>query len=232
MSLSFDNVQFPIRENLLKLKEELPEGVKLVAVSKTHPPDVIMQAYQASHRVFGENKIQELTAKQEELPGDIEWHMIGHMQSNKVKYCAPFVDLIHSVDSLKLMNVIQREAEKNDRTIPVLLQMHIAEEDSKFGLSREELLALLNHQNRSQWTRVRLSGLMGMATFTPEQEQVSREFRFLRKLFDEVKRDYFANDPQFKELSMGMSGDYRLAVDEGSTILRIGSLIFGSRNYT
>lgn len=221
-----------IPEQLEKIKTELPQHVKLIAVSKTHPVSVIMEAYNAGHKIFGENRVQELISKYDEMPKDIEWHLIGHLQTNKVKYIAPFVSLIHSVDSLKLLSVIDKEAQKCNRVIDCLLQVYIASEETKFGLSADELHELLQNPEFEQLQNVRVCGLMGMATFTDNMEQVRLEFRFLKKLFNEVKQTYFQNQPWFKELSMGMSSDYRIAIEEGSTMVRIGSNIFGHRSYT
>jgi len=221
-----------IPEQLEKIKNELPQHVKLIAVSKTHPVSVIMEAYNAGHKFFGENRVQELISKYDEMPKDIEWHLIGHLQTNKVKYIAPFVSLIHSVDSLKLLSVIDKEAQKCNRVIDCLLQVYIASEETKFGLSADELHELLQNQEFEQLQNVRVCGLMGMATFTDNMEQVRMEFRFLKKLFNEIKQTYFQNQPWFNELSMGMSSDYRIAIEERSTMVRIGSNIFGHRSYT
>lgn len=221
-----------IPEQLEKIKGELPQYVKLIAVSKTHPVNVIMEAYNAGHKIFGENRVQELISKYDVMPKDIEWHLIGHLQTNKVKYIAPFVSLIHSVDSFKLLWVIEKEAQKCNRIIDCLLQVYIASEETKFGLSADELHGLLQNPEFEQLQNVRVCGLMGMATFTDNMEQVRMEFRFLKNLFNEVKQTYFKNHPWFKELSMGMSSDYRIAIEEGSTMVRIGSNIFGHRSYT
>jgi pyridoxal phosphate enzyme (YggS family) len=215
-----------IPNNLKKILDQLPEHVSLVAVSKTKSPEEIMQAYEAGQRDFGENKIQELVWKQEELPKDIRWHMIGHVQRNKVKYMASFVHLIHGVDSLKLLREIDKQGAKHDRVIPCLLQVHIAEEESKFGFSEMELIELLNQLADESLEHVAITGLMGMATFTDDQDQLAREFKFLSALKSGLQEDY----PQLQELSMGMSGDYELAVDYGSSMVRIGSSIFGHRN--
>lgn len=206
--------------------------MKLVAVSKTHSVEEIMEAYQTGQRCFAENKAQELSAKQPLLPSDIEWHFIGHLQSNKVKYIAPFVSLIHSVDSLKLLQVIDKEASKNGRTISCLLQFHIAEEDTKFGLDIEEAEEILESKAYRELKNISIAGIMGMATFTDDYDQVRREFRHLKAIFDQLKGKYFAHDPAFREISMGMSDDYEIAVSEGSTLVRIGSSIFGARIYT
>lgn len=221
-----------ITSNLNNIRALLPDYVKLIAVSKTHPVSVIMEAYRAGHKIFGENRVQELLAKYNEMPKDIEWHLIGHLQTNKVKYIAPFVSLIHSVDSLKLLSVINKEAQKCDRVIDCLLQVYIASEETKFGLSADELHELLQSPELDQLQNVRICGLMGMATFTDNLQQVRTEFRFLKNLFEEVKQKYFKDKPWFKELSMGMSSDYQIAVEEGSTMVRIGSNIFGHRSYT
>lgn len=216
-----------IKDNLISIKNELPEGVTLVAVSKTKPNKDILEAYEAGHRSFGENKVQEMVAKWEELPKDIEWHMIGHVQRNKVKYMAEFVSLIHGVDSLKLLKEIDKQAKKHDRVIPCLLQMHIAEEDTKFGLDDSELEALLQSDEFKAMENVKIVGLMGMATFTSDENQVRKEFAHLKSIFDKLKQKL----PEISILSMGMSGDYALAIAEGSTMVRIGSSIFGARNY-
>ena len=203
---------------------------KLIAVSKTKPAEMIEEAYEGGHRAFGENKVQELTDKAEKLPKDIEWHMIGHLQRNKVKYLAPFVHLIHGVDSPRLLKEINKQAKKVDRVIPVLLQMHIAEEDSKFGLDQSELEELLTSEAFKEMENVEVVGLMGMATFTEDEDKIRREFKSLKKTFDHVKEKYNDEKLNLRELSMGMSGDYEIAVAEGSTMVRVGSAIFGSRN--
>jgi pyridoxal phosphate enzyme (YggS family) len=206
-------------------------GCRLVAVSKTHPVELIQQAYDAGQRLFGENRVQELTAKQPELPADIEWHLIGHLQTNKVKYLAPFVHTIQSIDSLKLLLEIERQAERHGRVIQGLLQFHIADEETKFGLSLPEAEALLQDEAVRRLRHVRLAGVMGIATNTPDQSQLRREFQTLRGYFQQLKAAYFPADEAFREISMGMSGDYRLAIEEGSTLIRVGSAIFGSRAY-
>ena len=216
-----------ITQNLNDLKKTLKSGVTLVAVSKTKPTEAIVEAYNTGHRVFGENKVQEMTGKWEQLPKDIEWHMIGHLQRNKVKYMAPYVSLIHGVDSLKLLAEINKQALKHERTIDCLLQMHIAQEDTKFGLSEEELTALLVSDQFKAMNNVRIRGLMGMATFTENEAQIRSEFQFLKAQFDSLKKSL----PEVDILSMGMSGDYKIAMDCGSTMVRIGSSIFGARNY-
>lgn len=216
-----------ISENLKNLKKELPEHVTLVAVSKTRPVNDLMEAYNSGQRIFGENKIQEMTEKWQQMPEDVEWHMIGHVQRNKVKYMAEFVSLIHGVDSLKLLKEIEKQAAKHDRVIPCLLQIHIAEEDTKFGLSEEEAIALLGSEELQAMKHVKIIGLMGMATFTDDKDQVKREFQSLKSLFGKLSQ----NKPEIKVLSMGMSGDYAIAINCGSTMVRIGSSIFGARNY-
>ena len=213
-----------IAENLKQLKKEIPEKVSLVAVSKTKSAESIQEAYNAGQRDFGENKVQEMVQKWELLPRDIQWHMIGHVQRNKVKYMAPFVHLIHGVDTQKLLLEIEKQAAKNDRVINCLLQVHIAEESSKFGFEPNEVAAILK-QNQSL-SHVNIIGLMGMATFTDDKEQIKREFQQLKSLFDEL----FASKPN-PVLSMGMSGDYPLAIATGSNMIRVGSLLFGARNY-
>ncbi|TCO09101.1 YggS family pyridoxal phosphate-dependent enzyme [Natronoflexus pectinivorans] len=218
-----------IKTNLQQIEESIPGGVSLIAVSKTHPPELILEAYQHGQRQFGENKVQELTAKVDVLPGDIEWHMIGHLQSNKVKYIAPFVSLIHGVDSYKLLKVIDKEAKKNHRIIKCLLQIHIAKESTKFGLSDDELHELLKSNEWKKLSNVQIIGLMGMATFTDNQCVIRTEFKSLKQLFEEVKDLYFQNDSGFREISMGMSDDYQIAIEEGSTMVRVGSAIFGER---
>ncbi len=220
-----------IAEGIKQIKDELNDGVCLVAVSKTKPNEAIMEAYQTGHRVFGENKVQELVKKQEELPQDIEWHFIGHLQTNKVKYIAPFISLIHGVDSLKLLKTINKEGRKNKRLIPCLLQFHIAEEESKFGLDLEEANALLSSSDFAGLEFVELRGVMGMGTYTDDLEQLRKEFRSLNKYFHELKEHYFQDQSSFSQISMGMSDDYQLAVGEGSTMVRVGSKIFGEREY-
>ena len=220
-----------IAENLIRIKNTLPAGVKLAAVSKTHPVEDILEAYSAGQKCFAENKAQELAAKQPLLPEDIEWHFIGHLQTNKVKYIAPFVSCIHSVDSLKLLQIINKEAGKCQRVIRCLLQFHIAGEETKFGLSPEEALELLNAQEYKDMGNIRIAGVMGMATFTDDTALVRQEFRQLRHYFNSLKEDFFSGDPGFCEISMGMSDDYLIAVEEGSTIVRVGSSIFGARSY-
>ena len=216
-----------VSENIKKYRSELPEDVKLVAISKTKPNEDLMEAYEAGQRIFGENKIQEMTDKWEELPKDIEWHMVGHVQRNKVKYMAPYVNLIHAVDSLKLLKEINKRAKQNKRSIDCLLQIKIAEEDSKFGISRQEAREILESEAYAEMKHVNIVGLMGMATFTEDEQQVCQEFDRLKSAFDDFSQDF----PDLKEISMGMSGDYKIAVECGSTMVRIGSSIFGERNY-
>jgi len=218
-----------ISQNLKNILTTIPSGVKLIAVSKTKPNEAIVEAYQSGQRIFGENKAQELAAKQKDLPSDIEWHMIGHMQSNKVKYIAPFVALIHSVDSLNLLEEINKQALKNKRIIGVLIQFHIAEEESKFGFSMEEAEALLSSKEFKELKNIEVCGIMGMATFTKNQDQIKKEFQQLKAYFTQLKSSYFIDNERFNEISMGMSGDYLLAIQEGSTMVRVGSSIFGGR---
>jgi len=218
-----------IVENLEHLREELPGEVTIVVVSKTRSDQEILEAYHSGHRDFGENKVQELVAKQERLPGDIRWHMVGHLQSNKVRFLAPFIHMVHSVDSMKLLGVINREAEKKGRIIDCLLQLHIAREETKFGLSGEELFELVSSPGFSSMQHVRVRGLMGMATYTENMDRVREEFRHLKLIFERIKREVFPGASWFDQLSTGMSGDYRVAVEEGSTVVRIGSIIFGPR---
>ncbi|HBI01166.1 MAG TPA: YggS family pyridoxal phosphate-dependent enzyme [Flavobacterium sp.] len=217
-----------IQQNLNKIKSSLPPHVTLVAVSKTKPVSDLMEAYNAGQRIFGENKIQEMTEKWEQMPKDIQWHMIGHVQSNKVKYMIPYVSLIHGVDSLKLLKEINRLAVKWRKKVDCLLQIHIAEEDTKFGLDEKELNDLLSSEEFKTFENIRIVGLMGMATFTENQDQIKREFFHLKSIFDKHKQLTIDNC-QLNTLSMGMSGDYQLAIECGSTMVRIGSSIFGSR---
>ncbi len=211
------------------LEQLAPTRTKLIAVSKTHSPERVMELYNQGHRIFGENRVQELTTKYEALPKDIEWHLIGHLQTNKVKYIAPFVACIHSVDSGKLLAEIDKQAAKHDRVIDCLLQFHIAEEETKFGLDEAEAAELLQSPDFQALKNVRITGVMGMATFTDDQVQVQREFLQLKRIFDNLKTRFFQDQPSFKEISMGMSGDYLLAVEEGSTMVRVGTLLFGER---
>ena len=215
-----------IAENLKKVKALIPEHVKLVAVSKTNPVAVLQEAYNAGQRDFGENKVQELMEKQPHLPSDIRWHFVGHLQTNKVKFLAPFVHLIHSVDSLKLLKEINKEAQKHHRIVDCLLEFHIAEEDTKFGLNLSEAIEILSSMDFQNIRNVRICGVMGMATFTSNQDQIRREFQTLHQIFQTLKQKYFADQPYFCEISMGMSDDYSIAIEEGSTMIRVGSTIF------
>lgn len=220
-----------ITDKINEILASIPKNVKLVAVSKTKPIEYIKEAYEGGYRIFGENKPQELKTKFEALPKDIEWHFIGHLQTNKVKYIAPFVSLIHAVDSIKLLKMINKEAEKNNRTINCLLQFHIADEDSKFGLSFEEALGMLESDEFKSLKNISIVGVMGMATHTDNQEQISKEFSNLKNIFSNLKDRFFTNSNSFTEISMGMSGDYKLAIEQGSSMIRVGSSIFGARNY-
>jgi pyridoxal phosphate enzyme (YggS family) len=217
-----------IAANLKEIKKSIPEKVTLVAVSKTKPNEDILAAYEAGQHVFGENKVQEMTQKWENLPKDIEWHMIGHLQRNKVKYMAKFVSLIHGVDSFRLLKEINKQGAKYNRVIPCLLQMHIAKEETKFGLDEKELQAIVHSDDFKAMENIEIQGLMGMATFTDNESQVRKEFKTLKSIFKELKIAL----PDIDTLSMGMSGDYKVAIEEGSTMVRIGSSIFGSRNYS
>jgi pyridoxal phosphate enzyme (YggS family) len=216
-----------IEQNLTEIKSQLPNHVTLVAVSKTKPVADLMEAYNAGQRIFGENKIQEMTEKWEEMPKDIQWHMIGHVQTNKVKFMAEYVSLIHGVDSLKLLQEINKQAQKHNRVIDCLLQIYIAEEESKFGLDEEELIEILRYvqNDKNELKNIKIVGLMGMATFTEDQNQIKKEFQNLKTIFDK----FTIHNSQFTTLSMGMSGDYKLAIECGSTMVRIGSSIFGTR---
>ena len=214
-----------IKQNLLKIKSNLPENVALVAVSKTKPVTDLMEAYNAGQRIFGENKIQEMTEKWEQMPKDTQWQMIGHVQTNKVKFMAEYVSLIHGVDSLKLVHEINKQAQKHNRVIDCLLQIYIADEESKFGLDQNELDELLQQVQQEKLNNIKIVGLMGMATFTENKEQIKKEFLNLKSIFDKFK----IHNSDFSILSMGMSGDYQLAIDCGSTMIRIGSSIFGGR---
>ncbi len=218
-----------IKNTITKLNQNLPAGARLIAVSKTQPLTLLQEAYNAGQRLFGENKVQELVPKHEALPNDIEWHMIGHLQSNKVKYIAPFVHLIHSIDSSRLLEEVNKQAIKNNRVIPCLLQVHIASEETKFGFGLEEVHALLLSENFVSLKNIRVKGLMGMATFTENKEQIRTEFKSLKALFDSLKQVTLPDNVKLDELSMGMSGDYAIALEEGSTLIRVGSAIFGDR---
>lgn len=217
-------------EAYLEITQEVQaKNARLIAVSKTKPASKILHLYNQGQRLFGENKVQELTEKQAILPLNIEWHLIGHLQRNKVKFIAPFVAMIHSVDSEKLLAEINKEAMKNERIIPCLLQIHIAEEETKFGFSADEALQLLENTDLNKYPNIAICGLMGMATNTANTEQIAREFALLQKLFVDIKSRFFAEKPHFKELSMGMSGDYKIALEQGATLIRVGSLLFGER---
>ncbi len=220
-----------ITEAIKQYKSNLPEEVELIAVSKTFPIDDIKDAYTCGQRHFGENKVQELTEKATTLPTDIKWHMIGHLQTNKVKYIAPFIHLIHSVDSLKLLETINKEAIKNNRTIDVLMQIHVAQEETKFGLLPDELYQLLSNDNWHNLHNIRICGLMSVASFTDDIEQIKHEFMTVKQVFSKCKEEYFVNADYFKEISMGMTNDYTIAIDCGATLIRIGNGIFGKRYY-
>lgn len=231
MSLTQDLNMSQIKSKIRDLKESLPEHVRLVAVSKFHPTSSVGEAYDAGQRIFGESKVQELTVKAEALPKDIEWHFIGHLQTNKVKYIAPFVSLIHSVDSLRLLQEINKFAEKNNRVIDCLLQVYIAKEDTKFGLDLDECRTILSDELFLEMNNVRVTGVMGMATFCENETLIRQEFKTLKCVFDTLKNDFFADKDYFREISMGMSDDYQIAIEEGSTLVRIGSSIFGVRSF-
>lgn len=216
-----------IKHNLEKINSSIPKGITLVAVSKTKPISDLQEAYNQGQRIFGENKIQEMVNKHEALPKDIKWHMIGHLQRNKIKYIAHFVDLIHGVDSLKTLREINKQAKKHDRVIKCLLQARIAKEETKFGLPFEEIKNILNSEDFQLLENVDVSGLMGMATFTKEETILNEEFRSLKELYEDLKSE----NSSFETLSMGMSGDYQIAIENGSTMIRVGSSIFGARNY-
>ena len=220
-----------IAENLQKVKATLKPNVELVAVSKFHPAEAIQEAYEAGQRVFGESHVQELVEKEKVLPKDIQWHFIGHLQTNKVKYMAPFVSLIHSMDSLKLMKEIDKQGQKCGRVIDVLLQIHVAAEETKFGFTPEEVVEMLQGEEWKNCTHVRIVGLMAMATNTDDEARIGREFESVAQLFEVLKDSFFADNPEFKEISMGMSGDYLIAQEHGSTMVRVGSMIFGERIY-
>ncbi len=220
-----------IAEQIKNITSSLPTTTRLIAVSKTKPLEDIQEAYNAGQRVFGENKALEMRDKHEALPKDIEWHFIGHLQTNKIKYIIPYVSLIHSIDSLNLLKEVNKEATKKGRKVDCLLQFHIAQEDTKFGLSYEEAEQLLSSTEYKQMENIRIVGVMGMATFTDNNTQVSAEFGSLRTIFDKLKKEYFSAEESFCELSMGMSDDYHLAIEQGSTLVRVGSAIFGKRNY-
>ena len=220
-----------IADNLKQVLAELPSGVRLVAVSKFHPNEAIEEAYHAGQRIFGESKVQEMTAKYESLPKDIEWHFIGHLQTNKIKYMIPYVSRIHGIDTSKLLAEVNKQAGKAGRIVNCLLQIHVAQEETKFGFSPEECREMLEGGEWKQLTHVRICGMMGMASNTEDTEQIKSEFRLLNSLFQEFKATWFADSEAFTELSMGMSHDYHEAIASGSTLIRVGSKIFGERNY-
>jgi PLP dependent protein len=219
-----------VSENLVKIRKEIPDHVKLVAVSKTKPDSLVMEAYNAGQRIFGENKVQDIAARQPNLPEDIRWHFIGHLQTNKVKFITPFVAMIESVDRMKVLREINKQATKADRTIPCLLQFHIAKEETKFGLDMAEVKQILESEEYANMKNIVVAGVMGMATYTTDTDRIRREFKLLKSIFRELKITYFSDEPAFREISMGMSGDFQIAIEEGSTMVRIGSLIFGERN--
>jgi pyridoxal phosphate enzyme (YggS family) len=220
-----------IKSNILEVKKQIPANVKLVVVTKTMPVTMLKEAYDCGERLFGENKVQELVNKQNQLPSDIQWHLIGHLQTNKVKYIAAFVEMIESVDSLKLLQEIDKQAGKVSRNQKVLMQFHIAEEETKFGLDLSEAIEILQYLQTEPLLNTIICGVMGMATFTDDSEQISREFRNLKQIFETLKSIYFSDKEYFKEISMGMSSDFALAIAKGSTIVRVGTKIFGERNY-
>ena len=217
-----------IAQNIQQIEKQLSNNTKLIAVTKTKPTAILQETYDAGFRRFGENKVQEMTEKYNLLPKDIEWHMIGHLQSNKVKYMAPYVSMVHSVDSFKLLQEINKEAKKNDRIIPCLLQIFIAQEETKFGLSEQEAIEILSSPELSDLTNIKIAGLMGMASNTDDQTKIRSEFKNLKSLFETCKK-FNSSNVEMTELSMGMSGDYAIAAEEGSTLIRVGSAIFGSR---
>jgi hypothetical protein len=221
-----------IPQRIQEIIKEIPDRVTLVAVSKTKPIADILEAYNGGYRIFGENKPQELTQKFNELPKDIQWHMIGHLQTNKVKYIAPFVSLIHAVDSLKLLKEINKQALKNNRVISCLLQFHIAEEETKFGLNLQEAYEILSSDDFKNMNNISIAGVMGMATYTDDEKQIRKEFNNLKSIYTQLKTICFNDLDSFKEISMGMSGDYQIAIEEGSTMIRVGSTIFGERHYS
>ena len=220
-----------IEKELKEIWKELPEGCRLVAISKYHPVEAIQEAYDAGQRIFGENHVQELVEKEAILPKDIQWHLTGHLQTNKVKYIAPFVSLIHAVDTLKLLKEIDKQAKKADRVIDCLLELHIAKEETKWGFSKEELMQMLEEGEWKELQNVHICGLMMMASFTDDTAQIRSEFQLAKHIYDEVKNKYFPHDSYFCELSMGMSHDYTIAIEEGATLVRVGTKIFGERVY-
>ena len=220
-----------IKENLNIVKATVPSDVTLIAVSKTKPVSDLQEAYDAGQRIFGENKALEMRDKHQALPADIQWHFIGHLQTNKIKYIAPFVTLIHAIDSLSLLEAVNKEAAKNNRIIDCLLQFHIAQEETKFGLDMNEARAMLESESFKNLNNINICGVMGMATFTDNAAQVRDEFKNLKNIFETLKENYFKENDYFKEISMGMSDDYPIAIEEGATMVRVGSKIFGARNY-
>ena len=227
----FNHTAMSVVENILKIKNELPQGVTLVAVSKTYPAENIREAYNAGQRIFGENKPQEMTAKHAELPDDLQWHMIGNLQTNKVIMIIPYVSMIESVSSSKLLQTIDKEAARINRKVDILFEIHIAEEDSKMGWNREDFFDYIESEQWRELKNICPRGVMGMATFTDDNEVVRREFKSLSNIFNQLKEKYFAKNDEFDTISMGMSGDWRLAIEQGSTQIRVGSAIFGARNY-
>lgn len=221
-----------IKENLNKVRATVPNDVTLIAVSKTKPVTDLQEAYDAGQRIFGENKALEMRDKHQELPKDIQWHFIGHLQTNKIKYIAPFVSLIHSIDSISLLEAVNKEAVKNNRVIDCLLQFHIAKEETKFGLDIEEAEEMLKSVSYKNLNNINIIGVMGMATFTDDVNQIRNEFKSLKNIFNILKERYFQDKESFKEISMGMSDDYPIAIEEGATMVRVGSKIFGARNYS
>ncbi|MCL2649959.1 MAG: YggS family pyridoxal phosphate-dependent enzyme [Candidatus Azobacteroides sp.] len=220
-----------ISQQIQSIHDELPPHVHLIAVSKFHPAETIMEAYNAGQRIFGESKVQELTGKYEVLPKDIEWHFIGHLQTNKIKYIVPFVSMIHSIDSVNLLHEVNKYGEKAGRSINVLFQIHIAKEETKYGFSEEECFAFLDSGMHKTLNHLNICGLMGMATLTEDMNIVRSEFKSLHSFFKKLKQTFFFSENNFKELSMGMSDDYHEAIEEGSTLVRIGSKLFGERQY-
>ena len=220
-----------IKENLNIVRATVPSNVTLIAVSKTKPVSDLQEAYEAGQRIFGENKALEMRDKHQALPTDIQWHFIGHLQTNKIKYIAPFVTLIHAIDSLSLLEAVNKEAAKNNRVIDCLLQFHIAQEETKFGLDIDEAKLLLESEGFKNLKNINICGVMGMATFTDDAAQVRNEFKNLKNIFETLKENYFKDNDSFKEISMGMSDDYPIAIEEGATMVRVGSKIFGARNY-
>lgn len=225
------NKKMSIKENIQSIRAHIPSSVKLVCVSKFHPLEMVMEAYSAGERIFGESKVQEMCGKYEIAPKDIEWHFIGHLQTNKIKNIVPFVALIHGVDSYKLLLEINKQASKINRKVNCLLQMHIAQEETKFGFSETEIMEVLNGEDWKSLKHIQICGVMGMATFTDKELQVRNEFKTLKEVFSTLKTNFFQSDEHFKEISMGMSDDFKFAIQEGSTLVRIGSSIFGHRNY-